>query len=150
MAKSQQSWQKNEREKKKQKERQEKAERKAERKQTGGGKSLDDMMAYIDEFGNITDTPPDPSKRTEVKLEDIVIGVPKASEADPADAFRTGVVTFFNSGKGFGFIKDQVSGESIFVHINACLDKIDENSKVQFEMEKSPRGWQAVNVKLVK
>ncbi|HSR38088.1 MAG TPA: cold shock domain-containing protein [Phnomibacter sp.] len=150
MAKSQQSWQKNEREKKKQKERQEKAERKAERKQSGGGKSLNDMMAYIDEFGNITDTPPDPSKRTEVKLEDIVIGVPKATEADGAGAPRTGVVTFFNSGKGFGFIKDQISGESVFVHINACADPIEENSKVQFEMEKSPRGWQAVNVSLVK
>jgi cold shock CspA family protein len=150
MAKSQQTWQKNEREKKKKKEKQDKAERKAERKQAGGGKSLDDMMAYIDEFGNIVDSPPDPSKRTEVKLEDIVIGVPKATEADGAGAPRTGVVTFFNSGKGFGFIKDQVSGESVFVHINACLDPIEENSKVQFDTEKSPRGWQAVNVTLVK
>lgn len=150
MARSQQSWQKNEREKKKQKDRQEKAEKKAERKSQGGGKSLDQMMAYIDENGNITDTPPDPSKKVEVKLEDIVIGVPKASEMEAVDVVRTGTVTFFNSGKGFGFIRDHVSQESIFFHINACNDRVDENNKVSFELEKSPRGWQAVRVSLVK
>lgn len=150
MARSQQSWQKNERVKKKKKEQQEKAEKKAERKQQGGGKSLDDMMAYIDENGNITSTPPDPTKRVEVKLEDIVIGVPKAAEVDEADLVRTGIVTFFNSGKGFGFIKDLQSQESVFVHINACIDRIDENNRVTFELEKSPRGWQAVKVALAK
>ena len=147
MAKSQQSWQKNEREKKKQKERQEKAERKAERKQSGGGKSLNDMMAYIDEFGNITDTPPDPSKRTEVKLEDIVIGVPKATEADGAGAPRTGVVTFFNSGKGFGFIKDAESNKEFFVHANGLLENIRENDEVTFDLQEGRKGLNAVNVK---
>ena len=40
------------------------------------------MMAYVDEFGNISDTPPDPTKKKKViKAENIVIGVP-AREAD--------------------------------------------------------------------
>ncbi len=149
MAGSQQSWNKKEREKKKQKERQEKAAKKQERKQSGG-KGFDDMMAYIDEHGNLTSTPPDPSKRVEVKLEDIVIGVPKAAPEDEADKIRSGIVSFFNSGKGFGFIKDLQTQESFFVHINACLDRIEENSKVNFELERGPRGYQAVRVTLVK
>lgn len=148
MARSQDSWNKKEREKKKQKEKQEKAERKAERKNQPGGKSLEDMMAYIDENGNLTTTPPDPTKKVEVKLEDIVIGVPKASELEQEDPIRTGIVSFFNTAKGFGFIRDLQTQESIFVHINACIDRIGENNKVQFEVERGPRGLQAARVKL--
>ena len=40
------------------------------------------MIAYVDENGNITDTPPDPQKKIEVKLEDIEIGVPKNEESE--------------------------------------------------------------------
>jgi ATP-dependent 26S proteasome regulatory subunit len=61
MARSQDSWNKREREKKKQKEKQDKAEKKAERRQQGTS-SIENMMAYIDENGNIVDSPPDPSK----------------------------------------------------------------------------------------
>ena len=147
MSRSQDSWNKREREKKKQKEKQDKADKKAERKQQGS-RGIDDMMAYIDENGNIVDTPPDPARKVEVKLEDIVIGVPKKSELDEAEAIRTGIVSFFNDAKGFGFIRDIQSGESIFVHINACQDRIGEGNKVQFDVEKGPRGLQAAQVKL--
>jgi cold shock CspA family protein len=149
MARSQDSWNKREREKKKQKEKQDKAEKKAERKQQGTS-SIENMMAYIDENGNIVDSPPDPSKKIEVKLEDIVIGVPKYDPSAEEDVVRTGIVTFFNEGKGFGFIKDIQSQESIFVHVNACLEQIKENSRVSFEVERGPRGLQAANVKLSK
>lgn len=149
MGKSQETWSKKEREKKKLKQRQEKAEKKQERKESGGsGKSLEDMMAYIDEFGNISSTPPDPSRRVEVKLEDVVIGVPKHVPGADVSPIRSGVVTFFNETKGFGFIKDSQTQESIFVHINACNDRIQENSKVTFEVERGPRGLQASGVSL--
>lgn len=148
MGRSQETWNKKEREKKKLKDKKDKAEKKQERKDNAGGKSLDDMMAYIDENGNIVDSPPDPSRRVEVKLEDIVIGVPKYDASNEVDEKRQGIVTFFNEGKGFGFIKDLNSQESIFVHINACNDRIQENSKVSFEVEKGPRGLQAANVSL--
>lgn len=149
MAKSQQTWNKKEREKKKQKDKQEKAEKMQERKASGGGtKRMEDMMAYIDENGNIVDTPPDPSKRKEYKIEDIVIGVPKHEPLDPADALRRGVVSFFNESKGFGFIRDLQTGESIFVHVNGLIDAVSENSRVLFETEKGPRGLNAVRVKL--
>ncbi len=143
------SWNKKEREKKKQLDKKNKAEKKLERKENAKkGKSLDEMMAYLDENGNLTSTPPDPSKKIVINAEDIEIGVPKLKDRDPAEFLRKGVVTFFNSEKGYGFIKDRQTMESIFVHINSVIDEIKENSVVLFEVEKGPRGLQAVNVKL--
>ncbi|HLO39291.1 MAG TPA: hypothetical protein VK173_12395, partial [Lacibacter sp.] len=71
------TWNKKEREKKKQQTKKEKEERKQERKENSKTKTLDDMLAYVDENGNISATPPDLSKVRKVKLEDIEIGVPK-------------------------------------------------------------------------
>lgn len=149
MGKSQETWNKKEREKQKQKEKREKEERRKERKENSKkGKSLEDMMAYIDENGVISSTPPDPKKRRDIKLEDIEIGVPKQLPVDPKDLIRTGTVTFFNESKGYGFIKDLESQQSVFVHINSCLEPIEERSKVTFEIEMGPKGANAINVRL--
>ena len=75
------------------------------------------------------------------------IGVPKQEEGDPADIIRTGVITFFNNDKGFGFIKDLQTQESVFVHINQLDGPVKENEKVSFEVEMGPKGPNAVNVK---
>ena len=141
------TWNKKEREKKKQQSKREKKERMQERKDNPGKKSMDDMMAYIDENGNISATPPDPKKMRKIKLEDIEIGVPRQGEMDPAELIRTGTVTFFNGAKGYGFIKDQATQESVFVHINALKDEVNEGSKVIFEVEMGPKGANAINVK---
>lgn len=138
-------------EKRKLQKQREKQEKKEERQANSKkGKSLEDMMAYIDEDGNITSTPPDPSKKKEVNLEDIQIGVARQQEGEPVSAIRTGTVTFFNESKGYGFIKDQRTQESIFVHVNGLLDRVRENSKVTFEVEMGHKGPNAVRVKLVK
>ena len=142
------SWNKKEREKKKQQQKKEKAERKQERKEHSKGNSLDSMMAYIDENGNITSTPPDPSRRQEVKLEDIEIGVPKQAAPDPADLIRTGTVSFFNTSKGYGFIRDHQTQESVFVHVNALSEAIQEQDTVTFEVEMGPKGLNARNVQI--
>jgi cold shock CspA family protein len=142
------TWNKKEREKKKQQNKKEKEERKKERKEQSKSKNLDDMLAYIDENGNLSTTPPDPKKMKQVKLEDIEIGIPKQQELDPADLIRKGTVTFFNGTKGYGFIKDHETQESVFVHINETLDPIQEHSKVIFEVEMGPKGANAVRVKL--
>jgi cold shock CspA family protein len=151
MGKSQESFNKKEKEKIKQKKRQDKLAKKEERKSSSSEKkSLDDMIAYVDEDGNITSTPPDPNKKKKViKKEDIQIGVSRQEAMDPADLIRKGTVTFFNESKGYGFIKDHVSQESIFVHINALSQPIKENDKVTFETEKGPKGLNAVRVKLI-
>ena len=143
------TWSKKEREKKKQQNRKEKAERKQERKENSkSGKSLDEMLAYVDENGNFSSTPPDPRKKINIKAEDIQIGVPKQSDIDPADLIRKGIVTFFNESKGYGFIKDKETQESVFVHVNSLLDPVKEQSKVTFEVEMGPKGANAVNVRL--
>ena len=61
---------------------------------------------------------------------------------------KNGVVKFFNSTKGFGFIKDESSGEDIFVHSSGLTDQIRENDKVTFDVQNGKKGLNAVNVKL--
>ncbi|MGZ3872908.1 MAG: cold-shock protein [Mucilaginibacter sp.] len=148
MGRSVETFSKKEREKKKFKKQQDKKEKAEDRKANSDkGKSLEDMMAYIDDNGNISSTPPDPSKKRKIVVEDIQISVPKQGEVDPADLIRTGVVSFFNESKGYGFIKDLVSQESIFVHINALEEAIKENDKVTFETEQGQKGLSAIKVK---
>jgi cold shock CspA family protein len=151
MAKSKETSNKKEKEKKKQKKRQDKQVKKDERKANSEkGKNFEDMLAYVDEFGNITSTPPDPTKKKiVVKAEDIEIGVSRQTEED-VNVIKTGTVTFFNESKGYGFIKDNDTQERIFVHINNLEEAIKENDKVTFDTERSPKGISAVNVKLFK
>jgi cold shock CspA family protein len=141
------TWNKKEREKKKKQQKKEKAERKQERKENDKPKSMDDMLAYIDENGNLSSSPPDPRKMKIIRSEDIEIGVPKQQPIDPADLIRTGIVTFFNESKGYGFIKDLQTQESVFVHVNGLREAIKENNKVTFEVEMGPKGANAFNVK---
>jgi len=149
MARSQDTFNKKEREKKKQKKRKEKAEKKQMRKaDSGEGKSFEEMIMYVDENGNLTSTRPDPTKNIKIRKEDIVIGVPK-KEVIEEPAIRTGVVKFFNDEKGYGFIIDQFTNNSIFVHANALIDKIRDNDKVTFEVEMGIKGPNAVAVKLI-
>lgn len=150
MARSNQSFNKKEKEKKKRKKREEKLERQRQRKlekAEAGKKSFEDMISYIDADGNVTSEKPDPTvKKVEIKVEDIVLGVPKREDI-PEEKVKTGKVKFFNHEKGYGFINDAY-GDSIFVHINNCIDEIFENSKVTFETEMGPKGPTAVQVKI--
>ena len=149
MGKSQETFSKKEKEKKKLKKRQDKEQKKEDRVATSQkGKGIDEMLAYVDDDGNITSTPPDPKNKRIVKQEDIQIGISRQEDLDPADLIRKGTVTFFNTSKGYGFIKDHDSQESIFVHQNALTDSIKENDKVTFEVEKGQKGLNAINVKL--
>jgi cold shock CspA family protein len=148
MGRSQETFSKKENEKKKQKKKKEKEERREERKaNASNGNSLDDMIAYVDADGNITDTPPDPNqKKKEIKHEDIQLGATKREDIEE-DTVRTGIVSFFNDSKGYGFIRDKNTQESIFVHMNGLTEPIKENNKVTFEIERGPKGLNAVNVK---
>ena len=150
MAKSQDSFNKKEKEKKRRKKNQEKLERREQRKvekAEGGVKTFEDMISYVDENGNYSSTPPDPSKRKVIKAEDIVLG---ASPRDntPEDPIRRGQVKFFNDEKGYGFIIDAETKDSIFVHANNVAGQIRENDRVIFEVEMGPKGPNAVNVKI--
>lgn len=60
-----------------------------------------------------------------------------------------GTVKWFNGAKGYGFIQRE-SGEDVFVHFKAIVGDgyktLNEGDKVQFEVEKGPKGLQATNV----
>jgi cold shock CspA family protein len=150
MARSTETFNKKEKEKKRLKKQKEKRERAEERKDNAvKGKTLDEMMAYVDEDGNITSTPPDPTKKKKINTEDILIATPKQEAIQPADLIRKGKVTFFNESKGYGFIRDSESQESIFVHINELSEAVSENDKVTFEIEPGQKGMTAVRVKKI-
>jgi len=147
MAKSQQTWNKKEKEKKRLKKRQDKLAKKEERKANAEGSTFEDMIAYVDENGMITDTPPDPTKKKKViKAENIEIGIPKRESVE-MDPNRKGKVSFFDSSKGYGFILDTDNQEKYFVHVSGLIDEIFENDKVTFELEQGMKGLNAVRVK---
>ena len=80
MGKSQETFSKKEKEKKRLKKRQEKLAKREERK-SNPKKSFEEMIAYVDENGNLSDTPPDLTKKKKpIKAEDIELGIPARSD----------------------------------------------------------------------
>jgi cold shock CspA family protein len=150
MGRSQETFGKKEVRSKNEKKRKEKEQKRAKKKTDGKKSSFDDMIAYVDEFGKITSTPPDPDKKTVVVAENIELTITRNNPEGAPDFVRKGVVTFFNDSKGFGFIRDLVSNQSVFVHANNLLEAIKENNIVVFEIGKGPKGPSALNVKLFK
>ena len=148
MAKSQESINKKEKETKRFKKQKDKLLKSEERKKNSQGGGLDNMIAYVDENGNITSTPPDPSKKKVIDVESIQIGVSKRTE-DDVPAIRKGRIDFYNDQKGFGFIKEIGTQEKYFVHVNGLLDEIKEGDLVTFELERGIKGLNAFNVKKV-
>ena len=104
----------------------------------------------VDENGNLSSTPPDPLKKRKIVAADIEIGVPTRAAEEEVDPNRFGTVTFFDTSKGYGFIKDRDSQDSIFSHINGHLEQIQEGDKVTFRTEKGMKGLNAVDVKIAK
>src|ERR1700761_3231158 len=134
MAKSKETFNKREKEKQRQKEKREKREKMEERRANQPkGRSLDEMMAYVDEDGNITSTPPDPRKIKAINAEDIEIGVPKRSEME--DPLKEGKIHYFDGSKGFGFIV-QEDGTKIFFHVNQTTYPVREGDVVNFTVER--------------
>ncbi len=148
MGKSQETYSKKEKEKKRLKKRQDKLLKKEERKENSAGGGLENMMAYLDENGNIVDTPPEITKKVEIDPDDIVLGVPAREEEEDMGA-PEGKVAFYNDSKGYGFIKDLRTQESYFFHVNGLIDEVRENDKVTFELERGPKGMNAVKVKII-
>jgi cold shock CspA family protein len=150
MGRSQESFKKKEVRSKNEKKRKEKEKKRLARKEVGKKSDFDDMIAYVDENGMISSTPADPTKKKDIKKEDIEIKIPKRDPIEEPDPLRKGKVTFFNDSKGFGFIRDSETGQSIFVHVNEISENIMEDSIVQFEIVSGAKGPAAKNVRLIK
>lgn len=151
MAKSQQTFNKSEKEKKRRKKKQDKMEERQQRKldrEKAGKKSFEDLIRYVDEDGNLTSEKPDPlKKKKSIKVEDVIISVPPRDDT-PIETVRTGTIKFFNNEKGYGFIIDSMTKDSIFVHMNNAYESIKEGDHVSFEVEMGPKGPNASDVKL--
>lgn len=145
MAKSQNSFIKQEKEKKRDKKRKDKMERKEERKSNSSEGGLDNMIAYVDEFGNITSTPPDPTKKQKIDASTIEIGVARREE-EAVPAVRSGRIDFYDDSKGFGFIKETGTQEKFFVHVKGLMQDVKEGDTVTFELERGLKGMNAVRV----
>lgn len=68
----------------------------------------------------------------------------------PSTQELTGTVLWFNSEKGYGFLKPENGGEDIFVHhsnINVSgYASLNEGQQVSFELGSGPKGPTAINV----
>ena len=152
MGKSQQTFNKKEREKKKAKKRKEKQERRELRKQEKENRSkltFEDQIMYMGHDGHLVKEKPDANKKNEVSVEDIHLGVPPNSK-EAFEKTRQGFVKLFDPDKGYGFITDKMTKESIFVHINDAYDEIKQNHVVEFEVIKDHKGTKAKNVTQIK
>ncbi len=142
------SYNKKELEKRKQTKKLEKQKRKDERKASGGSGSFEDMLMYVDENGNLTDTPPDPNKKTKIEADSIQISTAKKEETE--ETVLKGRVEYFNREKGYGFIKDSASVEKYFFHFSKAPSNIAEGNVVVYELERGQRGMNAINIEIEK
>ena len=137
------SFSKKENNKKKTKKLQDKTARREERKSNNNkGKSLDDMIVYVDVNGNFTSTPP----HLQNKEEDLAKAkkAKEESEINP-DKVYTGIITYV-SDKGYGFITEDTSQENIFFHHGELTQQVNKHDKVSYKKESSPKGYRAINV----
>ena len=144
MAKSN-SFNKREIEKNKQQKRKEKQQRREERRNAPVD-SFEDMIAYVDENGVITSTPPTQTNKQEIEIEDIAISTPKKEDVE--DPILNGRVEYFNQDKGYGFIKHTGSTEKYFFHVSGTLIPIEEGNMVTFDLERGQKGMNAVRITL--
>ena len=134
-------------EKKKQEKRLAKQQKKEERKNSGTS-SFEDMIAYVDENGVITATPTTTNEKPqEIDISTIEVSTPRKTD-EPVITEYEGRVEFFNTSKGFGFIKDLSGTEKYFFHINNVTGDISENEIVTFDLERGMKGMNAENVRL--
>ena len=66
---------------------------------------------------------------------------------------ETGIVKWFNDGKGFGFITPDSGGKDLFAHFSEIqgtgFKSLAENQRVEFEVKQGQKGLQAANIRVL-
>lgn len=142
---------KKEQKKKKTLAKQDKAARAEQRRQNSDkGKNLEELFAYVDEYGNLSSSPPDPSKKRTINADDIVFqSAPRTETADEAETARKGKVTYYSDAKGFGFITDSETSDRIFAHVSELLQPVKEGDMVTYFSQKNEKGFFATKVSII-
>ena len=65
---------------------------------------------------------------------------------------QTGIVKWFDDGKGFGFITPEAGGKDVFAHYSEIktgngFKSLQENQRVEFEVRQGAKGLQAANIR---
>src|SRR5690606_36920566 len=142
MAKSQLTFKKKETAKKKQQKKQEKLERREINKASNNkGKSLEEMFAYVDEFGNISDTPP--AQPYKFKEED------RLRPADPEDEYLFGKVSDYDAEGHYGCIRDNESRETVYFNDKLAGMVLPLHQKVKYKYTRSKQGNQISEVEMI-
>jgi len=142
MAKSQLTFKKKEQAKKKQIKKQDKLERRAQNKLNNDkGKSLEDMFVYVDEFGNLSTSPP--LKKFKATDEDLV------RPGDAEEVFLFGKVSYYNEVGHYGFIRDNESRETVYFNDTLVGQRLNIDQRVQYRVERGRKGMQVSEVILL-
>ncbi len=137
------SFGKKENNKKKAKKQQDKQLRREDRKANNNkGKSLDEMLVYIDINGNFTNVPP------HLQVQDTETDRKKENERNEEDFF-TGLVTYMNE-KGYGFITEDETKENVFFHQQQQRQPIKKNDRVSYKKETTTKGHRAIEIEIQK
>lgn len=137
------SFSKKENSKKKAKKQQDKVSRREDRKANNNkGKTLDEMIVYVDFNGNFTSVPPHLQVKNE---EQVNKRNANRQMANDKDAVYTGIVTYFSE-KGYGFITEEKTGENIFFHHGQLNQNVEKHDKVSYKKEANPKGARAVDI----
>ena len=62
---------------------------------------------------------------------------------------HSGIVKFFNTGRLYGFITDDATGEDYFCHNSGLASHIRRGDKVTFQLGNCEKGVEAINVTLI-
>lgn len=141
MSRNQLTFKKKELAKKKQQKKKEKLERREFNKsENNKGKSLEEMFAYVDEFGNISDTPP--AQPYKFKEEDLI------RPADLEDEFLYGKVSYYNEVGHYGFIRDNLSRETVYFNDKLAGMVLTLNQRVKYKYIRTKQGNQISEIEL--
>ncbi|MVZ65646.1 cold-shock protein [Sphingobacterium sp. DK4209] len=99
------------------------------------------MFAYVDEFGNISDTPP--TQQYKFKEEDL------QRPADPTEEYRFGKVSFYNEIGHYGFIRDNETRDTVYFNDNLAGMVLGLNQAVKYKYARSKQGNQITEVEKI-
>lgn len=133
------SYSKKENNKKKAQKKAEKLNKRELRKTVNNkGKSLDEMLVYVDVLGRLTDVHP--------SLQDKEKDLLEASKEAKEDMMYQGSIYSYETNKGFGFIKQDTSNDKVFFHFKVLSQEVAVGDTVMFSKQLTEKGYRATRI----